>query len=62
LILGLSAKYQHRLDTADLHGTMVFNLVSSEGWHDSFQSFTVKREEESPETSLPAYTLHSSEE
>jgi hypothetical protein len=54
--------YQHRLNVAGLHETMVFSLVSSEGGHESCQSFTLKMEEESSEMSRPVSPRHFSEE
>jgi hypothetical protein len=54
--------FQHRLNIAGLHETVVFNLVSSEGGHDSCQTFTFKMEEESSETSLSVSPPHISEE
>jgi len=41
---------------------VIFNLVSSEGGHDSCQSFTFKMEEGSSETSLSVSPRHISEE
>jgi len=41
---------------------LVFNLVSSEGGHDSCQWFIFKREEKSSETSRRVYPRQISEE